>query len=78
MTTDQQLSLDDPFTAQHGGSFDCDVRPAATQVAPHEAPAQRVDGPDHRLDGRADGVIRHGALAEHIRRHQVERLGGDD
>jgi osmoprotectant transport system ATP-binding protein len=29
-------------------------------------------------DGRADGVVRHAALAEHIRRHQVARLGGDD
>jgi osmoprotectant transport system ATP-binding protein len=30
--------------------------------------AVRVDG-----DGRADGVIRHGALAEHIRRRQLSR-----
>jgi len=28
-------------------------------------------------DGRADGVVRHAALAEHIRRHQIARLGGD-
>ena len=34
--------------------------------------AVRVDG-----DGRADGVVRHGALAEHIRRRQLSRAGED-
>jgi osmoprotectant transport system ATP-binding protein len=34
--------------------------------------AVRVDA-----DGRADGLVRHGALAEHIRRRQLTRVGED-
>jgi len=35
--------------------------------------AVRVDG-----DGRADGLVRHGALAEHIRQRQLTRAGGPE
>ena len=33
------------------------------------AAAVRVDG-----EGRADGLVRHGTLAEHIRRRQLSRV----